>query len=105
MCGGGSGVSEYKEKKDAAQELSDLIYHSGYMAEGLRNLLRLNWPKVARLAHQIHNEETSPDAALKRAAKNVAALNADGIMRVVNGDAAEDVIASFKLLAKKAMLG
>ena len=95
MCG-----SIVLGKEDAAQALSDLIYHSGYMAEGLRGLIRENWPRVCQLAHQIHDEETGPEAALKRAAKNIAALDETGIMNVVKGKANPDVIHSFKLLSE-----
>lgn len=91
-------------KEDAAQVLSDLIYHSGYMPEGLRELIRENWPRVCQLAHQVHDEETGPDAVLQRAAKAIAALDERGIMNVVKGTAgSKEVVASFKLLAEEVL--
>lgn len=64
------GSFEEKSKSDAAMELAKLlsIGHVEY-DQHLRRMIREHWSKVKMLAHQIHDEETSTEARISRAAQ------------------------------------
>ena len=98
MCGG-----TVPGKEDAAQALSDLIYHSGYMAEGLRKLIRKEWPRVCQLAHQIHDEELSEQKKLDRAIREVECLSTATLKNVLEGKENQETIELVKYYARKVL--
>lgn len=62
----------------------------------LQRLLESHWSKVSTLAHAVHDGRNEK---LKKAARNVAALDHEGVMNVVQGRAVPGLKDDFLLLA------
>ena len=96
MC---TGV--YLGKSDPAAELAHLF--GVCTADSIRDHIRTHWELIIRLAHQIHDEETSKDCELKRAAELISNLSATRILSTVRLDDSPQIIEAFKLLARKVL--
>ena len=57
-------------KMDPALLLANLLSTAGvkYDEGHLRRMIRDHWDRICMLAHQIHDEETSPEVCIRRAA-------------------------------------
>jgi len=93
-----------KNEEDVAYALALVLNAacSGTMSPlQLRKLIATRWDRICVLAHKIHDEETSEARKLEEAITQFARLGTDGIRNVISGNAASDVIAACKLVAKK----
>ena len=96
MCGGG-----YSGDKDPAKALSELL-QSNLDAKELRHIIRTKWTSLTMLAHAVHDQEISEEAALNRAIENIAALSTEGLSNLVKGNVCASLREDFDLIAKKA---
>jgi hypothetical protein len=99
MCGG-----TVTGDADAARSLVTLLEgycgNTNLTSKDLRRLIRENWTIIKVLAHQIHDEETSRETVRRQSAKNIAELDAEGIMRITEGKGTSEIKHSFRIITE-----
>lgn len=106
MCGGISSG-----KRDAAAELANILntvitdstYSWAVLPSSLRELIRNRWDEICRLAHQIHDEETSEKAKLQESVNKIVNLSREDFLDIVRGNASKQTIDLVKFYAKKVL--